>query len=99
VVTGSVTVGGGATDLTDDYADFLDAGVKPGMIAYDDTTGNSAVVTAVTQTVITTEAIAGNWNAADEYHVVCPNWRSDPSVLHSLKLEHVARYESMRGDD
>jgi hypothetical protein len=88
-----------ATVLADTNADFQRAGVKPGMIAYDTTTSNSAIITTVNQRNIVTETIAGNWNNGDEYMIICNRiYRSEPEVVHSVQLLHNPRYLSMRGD-
>lgn len=97
VAKGTHTAGAGGT-LTDTYADFVDMGVKPDMIVHNVTTGASARIISVTQTTCTSWTIAGGWNNGDVYYIVCQNWRSDPTVIHSIKLEHVARYLSMRGN-
>ena len=56
-----------ATVITE--TDVVTTPVLVGMIAENVTTGNSAVVTAVGATTITTTAITGNWNAADSYRI------------------------------
>lgn len=98
VIKGADTAGVGATTLSDTYVNFIEAGVKPGMIAYNVTTGQSATITAVNENTCTTTTIVGGWNAANVYFIVCPNWRSDPYIVHSIQVEHVARYLSMRGN-
>ena len=38
-----------------------------------------------------------DWDTGDVYLILCPNWRSEPYVAHSVQLWHNARYLSMRG--
>jgi hypothetical protein len=88
--------------LQDGYANFWRSGVKPDMIVYNLTDGSSAVITSIGYDYEITGTLTGgaedDWDTNDLYLIVCPNWRSDPFALHSVKTEHVARYLSMRGN-
>jgi hypothetical protein len=95
VYLGEDTAGGGAT-LTDDHADFLRAGVRPGMIAHNITDTTSSVITSVTQTTCVCED--NIWAAGEDYRIVCSGrYRSEPWNAHSIQLFCNPRYLSMRG--
>lgn len=96
IYLGKATAGAGVVTLTDSYSDFLRAGVRAGMVAYDITGATSTGITAVTKTTCTcTDAI---WTAGDEYMIICNGiYRSEPWAVHSIQLEHNPRYLSMRG--
>jgi hypothetical protein len=99
VAKGEQTGGGSGTILQDSYQDFVDAGVKPGMVAYNVTDGTSAVIASVdSATQITTATLGSVWTAADEYLIICPNWRSEPWVVHSVQLFGTERWKAVRGD-
>jgi len=96
---GEQTGGLSATVLQDSYADFLRAGVKVGTIAYNESTGANAKVTAVARQQITTATIAGNWNVGNNYlFVVNGVYKSEPWNAHSVQLTANHRYLSFRGD-
>jgi hypothetical protein len=84
------------------YVNFLTAGVQAGMTVYNITDGSSATITFVEEITIQgtlTGGVDNDWDTNDVYLIVCGNWRSEPQVIHSIKLQHVARYLSMRGND
>jgi len=88
--------------LADPYNDFLTAGVQAGMTVYNVTDGSSATITVVDAIYVQGTLAGGvdnDWDTNDVYLIVCGNWRSEPQVVHSVKLQHVARYLSMRGND
>jgi hypothetical protein len=103
-VTGAHTGADNQTTLTDSNASFTTSGVETGQIIYNITDGSQGTVgSTITQTTISDCNLDGgtddDWDTDDEYLIICPNWRSDPEVIHSIRLWHVARYLGMRGDD
>lgn len=101
IVTGAHTGSNNASTLTDSYASFLTSGVRPGMTVYNTTDGSSAVITAVTATTVSGTlrgGIENDWDKGDAYYILCPNWVSEPWVVHSVQLWANPRYLSARGD-
>lgn len=99
IAQGTCDAGGSGTLLVDTAASFLTQGVKVGMEAYNLTDGVSALIEGMTATTLTTRTLAGaaTWTATDTYYIICPNWRAEPWICHSVNFERVARYLSMRG--
>lgn len=96
VYLGEDTAGAGAT-LTDDHADFLRAGVEPGMTAYNITDSTSATITSVTKTTCVCNSAI--WAAGEDYMIICNGiYRSEPWNCHSIQLFCNPRYLSLRGD-
>ncbi len=95
---GTMTSAGPDTaTLTDTAASFINEGVVPGMTVFNTTDGTSSLVIAVTgATTLTTSGIT--WNANDVYYIITNNMISEPYVCHSIQIDKVERYLSMRGD-
>lgn len=100
-VTGTHTGANNAATLTDSAASFLTSNVKVGQTIWNQTDGSSAVITGVTATTITGTLSGGaenDWDTADAYTIICPNWRSVPWGLFSVTGQINPRYFSMRGN-
>jgi hypothetical protein len=90
-----------ADTLSDNYVNFIRAGVRVGDVVYNLTDGSQAVITAVTTTTVGGELGGGtdnDWDSGDQYIILCPYWHAYPHIIHSVQAQATYRYLSLRGD-
>jgi len=86
--------------LSDASGDFVNQGVKVGMIVVNETDGSEATITEVTATGIYGALVGGadnDWDVDDVGHVITDNWVSYPWICHSIQMWNNQRYLAARG--
>lgn len=93
---------GGATRgyLFDTNGDFVNKGVKKGLLVRNITDRSEGVITSVTATTVTATLSGGvnnNWSNDNIYAIFTDIETSEPSLLHSVTVEKTDIYQAMRG--